>query len=243
MSFVFVQKNYELLARGSAFYVAGPITGALYALVSAHVAAPHRFRNYFPQQWLEHIRDSDCRTVLEVVDGGRIKETRSIYTKPLIHGFRHSTLDVAAFPISEDESSAYPEVSVLRLPTEDEPLKVGNRVSVAGFQLLGESGSGTEAVVSVELDGVVSEIWKSRVFVDTGSQDSEMGMCGGPVVLLHDRSCCVGMLEGMVPRVTDDLEHGHSHKRLQGKSVLVSSKELKTFLHDIEVEMENLPEK
>ncbi len=61
-----VQK-FELLARGSAFFAYRPGGEDPFqqVLVSAHVAAPHRFRHYFQQDWLDHVEDKDCRHVLE----------------------------------------------------------------------------------------------------------------------------------------------------------------------------------
>jgi hypothetical protein len=59
--------SFELLARGSGCFVHGDSEGASFAhaVVSAHVAAPQRFRHYFPQGWLQYVRDIDCRHVLE----------------------------------------------------------------------------------------------------------------------------------------------------------------------------------
>lgn len=231
------QKEYDLLARGSAFYVSTPISGAVLALVSAHVAAPHRFPNFYPHEWLRHVRDKDCRTVFETrsTDGKQV--VSHVMVQPLVGGFRHASLDVAAFLLDETVLTENANIPVLQLPPPDMPVSVRDSVTIAGFRLSGESGSGTEAVIATELPGTVSEVWPSRVFVDTGDVETEMGMCGGPMVMKEDRSTCVGILEGLVPRVTHDLHHGDKHKRLQGKSVLVHANELRKFLHDVETEV------
>lgn len=164
-----------------------------------------------------------------------------IMTQPLIKGFRHASLDVAAFLLHEDTLDANPDMSVLELPSPDDPVEVTHPVTIAGFRLGGDSGSGTEAVVSTEMRGTVAEVWQSRVFADTGHTETEMGMCGGPIVMEHARSTCLGILEGLIPKATDDTDHGDNHKRLQGKSVFIHANELRMFLHDIETELTKLP--
>lgn len=211
------------------------------ALVSAHVAAPHRFRTYFPQGWLQHVRDSDCRSLLETrsQDGKQVNST--IMTQPLVQGFRHASLDVAAFLLKNTEDTQHEQIPILNLPPENHTIKDGDAVTISGFRLIGESGSGTEAVIPSEIQGVVSETWNSRVFVDTADILTEMGMCGGPAVSCHDRTLCIGILEGLVPEVSsDNAEDDDTHKRLQNKSVLVGAKELRMFLHDVETEAAKL---
>lgn len=257
--------DYELLAHGSSFLIQVPDSQLTLALVSAHVAAPHRFPNYFPHSWLRHVTDHDCRSIFQRLTS-TTSETSSILsntsstgtavrtTQPLIRGFRHASLDVAAF-ILDPQSINLNDVPVLNLH-HDKELTEGDAVMIDGFALLdGASGSGTERMVSTQLNGVVSNIRNSRVFVDTGEQLSEMGMCGGPAVLADDHSACVGLLEGLVPALDDDTQDTTSagdassssssdgsavqqqnelHKQLENKSVLVSAQELYKFVCDIE---------
>eukprot|EP00177_Eucheuma_denticulatum_P002789 GFKZ01005010.1.p1 GENE.GFKZ01005010.1~~GFKZ01005010.1.p1 ORF type:complete len:275 (+),score=29.35 GFKZ01005010.1:187-1011(+) len=228
-------EHFELLARGSGFYIRGPQTGIPIALVSAHVAAPHRFRNYFPHDWLSYVRDADCRSVLEArsADGKSVK--RCIATQTLSHGFRHASLDVAAFVLDDDDILKQDaEIKILTLT--EAALEKGTEVSIAGFRLLGESGSGTEAVVATEVPGSVSELSPTRGFIDTGSTETEMGMCGGPVVLKQDKDSCAGILEGLVPRRQPGDRESDLHERVGGHSVFLGAKELGMFVHDVETE-------
>lgn len=205
------------------------------AVVSAHVAAPHRFRRYFPQDWLQHVRDSDCRSVLETRSEDGKMVTGSIATLPLRNGFRHASLDVAAFIVDESAVCDHEGTRVLQLQTQDSGSET--EVVIAGYRLIGESGSGVESVVGAETIGEVSEVVKSRGFVDTGAVDTEMGMCGGPVVLKGDRGTCVGILEGLVPRIEEGQQaDGEMHARVAGHSVFIGARELGMFLHDVETE-------
>lgn len=188
---------------------------------------------------MEYVRDLDCHSIWEgrSQDGSSI--TCRISTQPLISGFRHASLDVAAFPLADDELNCQKDIPILELSPEDTTPALRDQVTIAGFRLAGQSGSGTEAVIRTEINGTVSEVRKSRIFVDTGHLDTEMGMCGGPVVMMHNRLQCVGLLEGLVPRVTSGFQYGETHKRLQGKSVLVRSNELRKLVHDVETEIDN----
>lgn len=181
------------------------------------------------------MRDADCRSVLETRSADGKIVTGAIATQPLSNGFRHASLDVAAFVLDESGISNGSETPVLTLDAECG--QIGLEVVVAGYRLVGESGSGLEAVVPCEIVGEVSELGKSRGFVDTGAVDTEMGMCGGPVVLSRERGTCVGILEGLVPRIQPGQQaEGEMHGRVAGQSVFIGAGELDMFLEDVETE-------
>lgn len=191
------------------------------------------------------MRDSDCRSLLETRTADGCEVSNHISTQPLVQGFRHSSLDVAAFALNSsqvDMINALDEVTILNLPPVDQSPASAEDLTIAGFRLVGESGSGTEAVVSSEVGGRVAEVWNSRVFVDTGESLTEMGMCGGPAVMTNNRNICVGILEGLVPEFDDESsdQANETHKRLQNKSVLVGTEELRSFLRDVEAEIVKL---
>eukprot|EP00178_Gracilaria_changii_P026150 TRINITY_DN803_c0_g1_i2.p1 TRINITY_DN803_c0_g1~~TRINITY_DN803_c0_g1_i2.p1 ORF type:complete len:285 (-),score=33.72 TRINITY_DN803_c0_g1_i2:743-1597(-) len=230
-------KDFELLARGSSFFVPGPNTGALIALTSAHVSAPHRYENYFPHEWLRHVQDGNCRSLIETRSENGKEVNTTICNVPLPSGFRHFSLDVAAFVLDERSEELIRSQNISVMKIDDAEPEVGTEVTIGGFRLLGESGSGTEAVMEAPLDGKVSEIVHSRMFVNTGDTVSEMGMCGGPVVLKDSPNICLGILEGLVPQVEEGQDAGEMHRRVAGHSVIITARELQMFLHDIETEV------
>ncbi|KAK4537625.1 hypothetical protein CDCA_CDCA13G3650 [Cyanidium caldarium] len=67
-------RQFELLSRGTACFVHRASGSAVSAeryrwvLVSGHVAAPQRFPEYYRQAWLRHVREAECRHVLEFRD-------------------------------------------------------------------------------------------------------------------------------------------------------------------------------
>lgn len=201
------------------------------------MAAPHRFPRYFPHEWLTHLRDADCRTLLETRSSDGKIVTGSIATQPLSSGYRHASLDVAAFVLNEADIPKDAKAAVLQLADGDDEVRLGMEVVVAGHRLIGESGSGTEAVLNAETPGEISEVSGSRAFVDTGEVETEMGMCGGPVTLSANRNVCVGVLEGLVPRLRGGEEaQSELHRRISGHSVVITARELRMFLHDVETE-------
>lgn len=211
-------------------------------MTSAHVAAPHRFPQYFPQDWLRHVQDKDCRVKFEACAPNGSFRTITTITQPLTAGFRHSFLDVAAFVPQKDLADAMHQMAPLTLVSKEE-VKIGDPVSIAGFRLTGESGLGTDKVISSHLSGTVSETWESRFFVDTGSIPSEMGMCGGPALRVDDDTACIGLLEGLVPPelIEGEDEKKSSSAHLRGKSVFISSSELMRFLEVLESQLQRDP--
>lgn len=233
------QKDYEILARGSAFCVHTPNLGLPVILTSGHVAAPHRFPQYYPQDWLRYVQDKHCKVVFEIESPSNIPTPFPI-TQPLTAGFRHASLDIAAFVPKIETVETNLRTLTLTLLPDGNKVDVEDQVSIAGFSLVDDINSGPESVTPTRLEGTISELWPNRAFVDTGVAHSEMGMCGGPVTLASDHSVCVGLLEGLVP--VKQLKNGDSdkdpHAHLQGKSVLIMATELRNFLLDVEKEIE-----
>lgn len=224
--------------------MAGPSTGHLLALVSAHVAAPHRYRRYFPQEWLDFVQDRHCKTRLELHSERGRSVAKLLREVELSSGYRHASLDVAAFMLEDSDGTASRiakdfGLKVLTLSDASHSALDRSDVIVAGHRLHGERGSGEECVERCTLAGRVSLMEESRGYVDTGLHESEMGMCGGPVVLSSNETVCIGLLEGLVPRLARGEEAKHErHSQVAGHSVFISANELRLFLKDVETSVE-----
>lgn len=105
----------------------------------------------------------------------------------------------------------------------------GDEVSIHGYRLIGDSGSGEELHVSATMKGVIKEIDGSRIFVDTGDEYTEMGMCGAPLV---KDGKCIGVLEGLIPPLQPG-EDGGNYKHLRACSVFIGGEELDLFLRHV----------
>lgn len=204
--------SHELLSRGSGFITLTPKKALPIVLVSAHVAAPHRYSRYYPQEWLKHVEDGHVVAELDM-KGDCVR-------LPLKDGYRHASLDVAGFMV---EKKDWEGLKTLTLDSDE--LREGEEVAIAGYRVVGESGSGTEEVVETTICGVVREVKGDRLHVDTGLLSAEWGMCGGPVVLQQDEDTVVGMVEGTV-----------AEGERTGESVVIGVKEISNFVADVEEE-------
>lgn len=189
----------------------------LWALVSAHVAAPFLFRNYFPQDWLSFVNENHCKHIFYWKTDQQ--KEREIETGNII--WKHDMLDVAAFGLEKqkvDDERVWESLSsqVVELKTLSE--WQGKHVVVQGWQVQGEVGSGQEKIAPCALNGVIRVQQGIRYFVETKPCNAHHGMCGGPI-LLPESNTCVGILEGLVPD-SSQLEH-------------ITQMEWKEFFHSI----------
>lgn len=208
-----------MLAQGSGFATRG-VNGA-FALVSGHVAAPHRWRRLFGNvEFLGAVRDAHCETRLHTrkADGDVDKHIESA---ALQAGFAHSALDVAAFALRD-----VPYTLKLR----GAPLENGEELCVAGHVLHGVDGA--DGVVPTTVHGRYVTRDGARGFAQTDSP-CELGMCGGPVIDRHGE--CVGILEGVVPRVAENaVPNSDMHAKIAGCAAFIGAQELRLFLLDVE---------
>jgi hypothetical protein len=185
------------------------------------------YRRYFPADWLSFVRDEHvwCR----VGDAGA--------EMPLMRAFRHTSLDVAALVLDGEKGSSLP---VLKLAREENSAgrmeaDVGTEVWIdghvaadQGVESIGNGGVARLDGTIVLVDGV------SRGFVDTGPEESVLGMCGGPIVRRTD-GAVVGLLEGLVPKLGAGEEAlSEQHGLIVGSSVFVTAISLKMFIADVE---------
>jgi hypothetical protein len=145
-------------------------------------------------------------------------------------------LDVAA--IVMDGAEEHTDVPRIPLPTGDAAEKVDDEVRIDGHSIDGAAGSGDELVVPRSVFGRIALLESdARGFIDTGGVDTVMGMCGGPVI--NSSGVCVGLLEGLVPRLSEGGTALSSyHATVAGKSVYVRASELVLFLSEVEAEWE-----
>ena len=76
-------ERLEILSRGSAFRLA---TGGVVA--SAHVLAPWRFPNYFPEEWVKSVGPEHTRYFLERRSAAGVVEACTEASSPVCHADR-----------------------------------------------------------------------------------------------------------------------------------------------------------
>ena len=179
-------ERLEILSRGSAFRLA---SGGVVA--SAHVLAPWRFPNYFPEEWVKSVGPEHTRYFLERRSAAGVVEACTEASSPVCHDQRDAAvltpidataLDVLGAPALDLALGALDENAVLTVnghniedAGEDDDLVVPEVVRGA---YVGRMGGGPQHFMRTD----------SRL---------EQGQCGAPVILFG--SACVGVVEGIVP--------------------------------------------
>ena len=92
-------ERLEILSRGSAFRLA---TGGVVA--SAHVLAPWRFPNYFPEEWVKSVGPEHTRYFLERRSAAGVVEACTEASSPVCHAERDAAvltpIDATALDLS-----------------------------------------------------------------------------------------------------------------------------------------------
>lgn len=200
------------------------------ALVSAHVAAPHRYRRYFPAEWLSFVRDEHVQCSLEGTSDRAVSLSAHLKEIALVESFRHPSLDVAAHVIGDPGTVERQGLQLLSLAPGDAAEAVNENVVIYGHCLEGLAGTESEVVKPMSLQGRVSTVdGESRGFVDTSGTETVMGMCGGPI--LNDQRQVIGLLEGLVPK---ESAMSALHEKVAGHSAYVTSISLRLFVREVE---------
>jgi len=209
--------EYEVLARGSGFFAQSRKNGVA-ALFSAHVAFPHRWRRYFTEEWLDYVRDEHCKHRLDMSGGVRLE----IRAGEIIADEKH---DAAAAMMSRRNLELIEKLNMNILEFDDD---IRDEVYLTGYRLQGECGSGEEGMSEAQLEGKLAEEDELRLYLDTGDELSEFGMCGGPAVDKAGEKC-FGLLEG---RVENSTVRGRGLHVRAGQSALVPAAVLRNLLED-----------
>ena len=178
-------ERLEILSRGSAFRLA---SGGVVA--SAHVLAPWRFPNYFPEEWVKSVRPEHTRYFLERRSAAGVVEACTEASSPVCHAERDAAvltpIDAAALDVL-----GAPALDLVLGALED-----GTVLTVDGHNIE-DAGEDDDLVIPE----VVAGAYVGRVaggpqhFLRTDSR-LEQGQCGAPVI---SGSACVGVVEGIVP--------------------------------------------
>jgi hypothetical protein len=176
----------EILSRGSAFRLA---TGGVVA--SAHVLAPWRFPNYFPEEWVKSVRPEHTRYFLERRSAAGVVEACTEASSPVCH----AEWDAAV--LTPIDATALDVLGAPALDLALGALEDGAALAVDGHNI--EDAGEDDDLVIPEL---VAGAYAGRLaggpqhFLRTNSR-LEQGQCGAPVILFG--STCVGVVEGIVP--------------------------------------------
>lgn len=219
----------------------------VHVVCSSHVVAPFLWKDYYPQDWLSHVRQEHCSYALEVFDPEQPE--KALVKVPLNSEPFHNPegRDISLIHFREEQSS----LDILRgLGVETlyfrDPEKLyekGEAMHFDGFvvseQNVADStefGASQTKTTNEQVDedlrmfypykesGTLSFHTKDRFFSSTPEPLPE-GLCGAPV-LDADGALC-GTVEGIVP-VT------HKDERLAGSAAFMPAYVMQSFVDYVE---------
>jgi hypothetical protein len=217
----------------------------VHVVCSSHVVAPFLWKDYYPQDWLNHVRPEHCAYAVEVYDATDGNDSPA---KPLAkialdsHPFHHPEgRDLALLHLKEESSSLQVleslGVDILHLRSPDKLYQKGETMLFDGFVVSernavdgaskpeqGDSDEDLRVFHPYEQSGTLSFHTEDRFFASTKEPLPE-GLCGAPVADADGDLC--GTVEGIVP-VT------HKNKVLAGSAAFMPSHVMKPFIDFVE---------
>jgi hypothetical protein len=231
----------ELMDMGWLEFAPREVRPQVHIVCSSHVISPYLWKDYYPQDWLSHVRQEHCTYSLEVYDPEKPDDALAnlaLNSEPFHHP---EGRDIALIHFREEQSSLQVlkslGVEVLHLRDPNKLFQKGEVMEFDGFVV-----SERNAADSESYDNKSSRKEDTRVFYpyhDTGSlafhtedrffaktpEPLPEGLCGAPV-LDKDGDLC-GTVEGIVPV-------NHKNEKLAGCAAFLPSFVMKVFIDFVE---------
>lgn len=244
----------NLVQLGWLEYVPREVRPAVHVVCSSHVVAPFLWRDYYPQPWLDKVRQEHCcEYVVEVYEAtNHVGEHQpdepiasfALHPEPLHHP---EGKDIALMHL-KNEKRILSElqdlgVQIHQLRDPDNLFQKGEKVTFEGY-VIDETGtidgSETDGNAEQQADydeaaarafqgyqdhGTLAFHTEDRFFAPTNSQPLPGGMCGAPVLDSHGTVC--GTVEGIVPV-------DHANSKLAGTAAFLPSYAMQAFVDYVE---------
>lgn len=224
----------------------------VHVVASSHVLSPFLWRDYYPQDWLSHVRQEHCTYSLEVYDPEQPEEALcklDLNSQPFHHP---EGMDIALIHFREEEESLKVlkslGVELLRLRDPDKLYQKGEEMIFEGYVVsernpadsdefgkppeMTEEEKREKEIANEDLrifyphtvTGKLSFHTNDRFFAQTPDPLQE-GFCGAPVVDKDGDLC--GTVLGIVPT-------HHKDERLAGSAAFMPSHVMRAFVDYVE---------
>ena len=224
-----------------------------HVVTSSHVVSPWKWPRYYPDEWLQFVKEEHTHYTLEIRDDAGVFISQ-VECNPVT--YHHANKDLAVLHLADEvenlsflEEVGY-EYTDLLAPKMSKDLAVpgvfldfyGHNVSGGSARNKSPSNFESPSTNSVpvgngddrqpipqKVNGEIVHRSNEQIFSKTVSVLTD-GMCGGPVVMTSQdekvsRIC--GMVEGIVPV-------DHPAESLQGLAVFIESDDIRSFVGDVE---------
>ena len=209
----------------------------VHVVASSHVVSPYLWKEYYPQEWLDLVKNEHCRYALEVFDEpGKPVAKFALEAEPYHHP---EGRDVALMHF-KDEGGTLPlltklGVDIMHLRGKDSPYEKGDNLTFDGYAVTEadkdippeEIEEDNRVFYPLKQAGSLAFHTNDRFFATTDIPLPE-GMCGAPAV--DDDGRCCGVVEGIVPV-------DHENKELAGSAAFMPSYILGSFVEYVERKM------
>mmetsp|Transcript_28560 Transcript_28560/g.37391 ORF Transcript_28560/g.37391 Transcript_28560/m.37391 type:complete len:288 (+) Transcript_28560:301-1164(+) len=264
-------KEYEILSRGTCFYISKRLkekekadttyqTNRLF-LTCAHIVAPWKWPNYYPEEWLQFVNESHVKYTMDF-HKPEIGTTRIVFDNVELH----PTRDLAILSVDGNDELTSTLASICK--THDQPFldpvtlmkdkeAINSKVSVMGYevkdlesldnsdlqdlpqlnddQINGKEMEDNRLQVPFMTEGLLKCRIGSQTFVEPRHPVND-GVCGGPVVNTEGK--CIGMIEGSVP-ITSKQQNVNCppsnllQKQVEGNAAVIDADVISAFVKDV----------
>jgi len=240
-------KRYELLSRGSLFFVSSNAKRKKFHLISAaHITHPFDFPYLYPRTrypWLAFVYESATMNKLQYRQEytGTVLEEFSIEKKV----FKQDKSDLVVMHLKDERHFLHTmeknykimEISTLDL-CDDIINDPSQKLEIIGHDFT-KNDIGVEVMVPVTIFGHMNMFSYNRYFIKT-PEVAVMGLCGGPVLLIKENSLkCMGMVEALVTPSKGINDSNQHLEKIHNNTVVVPSKDIKPYLYDVEKQLDD----
>jgi hypothetical protein len=214
----------------------------VHCVAASHVLAPWRWKDYYPHDWLQVVKQEHCIYSLEVYDTAKQEALAKFALSP--YAIHHpEQLDVGIIHLKQEESALKHlkglDVQVLNLRDPEHRFEKDEKVTFEGFEITeqeqttdqtsigqlsvakkNESQDDTRIFVPFTETGNLIHASTDRFLAKTDRTLPE-GLCGGPTLDENDR--VAGIVEGIIPK-------DHTDKKAAGAASFIPSFRIQQFL-------------
>lgn len=224
--------DMEILCRSSAFAVkstSDKFPSKLHFITTSHSIAPWRFRNHYPEEWLQMITEKNTYYTIETrqSDGNFMSQSELFPSS-----FHHRSRDLAVLHLEKNHDALFDKLEITCHILSNRELKTGDDLTFDGFSISENADSSEYSIDSGsnEVDSrrpiptVVPGTFVSESMFRRYAKSAERlspSMYGAPILckpakavevksgrsaasIRDDRSEVCGMLENMIPEDWED---------------------------------------
>lgn len=224
-------------------FAPGAYRPLVHCMAASHVLAPWNWKQYYPMDWLQIVRQEHCVYSLQVYDPDTAESLGKFALNPyVIH--HPEEMDLAVIHLKQEEATLKHlrdlGVDIMYLRDKENQFDNGEEVTFEGFEITdpepildlssidekikeaekNKNHEDTRVFVPYSTKGTLFVATAERLLAKTDAPLPE-GLCGGPTIDKH--GTISGIIEGIVPK-------DHEDERLAGAAAFIPSFRIQQFI-------------